>query len=160
MRRLSNIVDFRDHDQIAQLFGLKLKETQYNRSIWYQAESRPRWIADFDYSLTGSPPGSEHQNISLSFAQPPCVTPDDVVAEFGRPNRPSDKGITAPTFIDEKGAHSYLEEIKHGPGIISMDYNVRDLPRTTLSFNFRLLRCLQSAGVSIDLLSEQTQPAH
>jgi hypothetical protein len=160
MRQLSSIGDLRDHEKIAQLFGLELTEKRYDRSIWYRAASHPQWIGDFNYSLVGSPPGREHQNISIIVAQPPCVTPGDVVAEFGRPNLPSDKWVTAPTFIDEKAAHSYIEEIKRGQGVIGMNYNVRDLPRTTLSFDFRLRRCLQSAGVSIDLLSEQTQPSH
>lgn len=151
MRKLADIRDFRDQEKVARLLGISLKERRYGRSLWFLAAKHPSWIGDFNYSLSGDPPGSEQQNISIIISQPPCVTPGDIQAEFGQPNLPSSGIPTAPSFIDEKAAHAYLEEIEHGPGVVSMNYRLRENPGTTLSFYFAFRRCLQSAGVSMRL---------
>jgi hypothetical protein len=158
VRKLSDIRDLRDHEKVAELLGMEFTERRYDRTLWLLAAKHPRWIGNFDYSLSGNPPGSEQQNISMVVAQPPCVAPDDVQAEFGRPNLPNKAYLTAPSFIDEKAARAYVEEIEHGPGVVSMNYSLREAPEVTLSFYFGLRKCLQSAGVSIRLLPKQTSP--
>lgn len=155
VRQISDFRDLREYQKVQDILGIRFTENRYGRRLDLRATSLPTWLADVNFVLMGSPPGSEFQTISLSPNFPLCVTPGDVRMTFGDPNLSQTYPPTIPTFSDEEAARAYNDEVEHGPGIVSMGYRLAGNDRRELSFYFGLRKCLQNVVESLNPLKSQ-----
>ena len=148
--------DLLDYGKIGAILGVHFSEIRFPKVLYLVAQglepqtgTSPPWLAGVSYTMLGVPPGSARQIITLIVRAPLCVTPDDIRTRFGVPTLPSNDMPASPTFIDKKSWNEYLNEVNTGPGISSMNYRYPRDSRTTLSFYFRMLKCMQDYSMSI-----------
>ncbi len=145
--RISEIHDLRDYHKISAILGTSFSEIGLGRQMELRPTELPGWLGNLSYALVGVPPGTEVQVISLYPKL--CITPEDVRMRFGNPNISKKYPPVIPSFIDEKSAKAYLDEIQHGPGVIGMDYRLSQKPDVTLQFYFGLRKCLQRVSQTV-----------